>query len=385
MIEVGNLKTFLRPIQPFFLLSTTLFNNVKVIKRGRAVIGTHRIDLPRVVLVGEDVLDSLGDICQELGFHSALLVADRITFEVAGKRAVENLRDSRVEVKEEFVETANLECISNLSETTKRHGYEVLIGVGGGTVIDIVKMSSTRAGRPFISVPTVASHDGIASSVASLKGLDRPYSVKAQSPIAVIADSKIIRHSPYRFTASGCGDVLSKNVSVRDWRLANEVKKEYYGAYAASLALMSANLVMERAEEIRERTEEGIRTLLEALVSCGVAMSIAGSSRPCSGSEHLFCHALDMIAPKPALHGEQCGVGTIMMAKLHDLNWKKIRDTLKLIGGPTTAAELNIGEEHIVEALVRAKDIRPERYTILSEVNLTHLEARSLAEFCEVF
>jgi len=348
------------------------------------VIGTHRIDLPRVVLIGEDVLDSLGEICQELGFHSALLVADNITFEIAGKRAMENLRVSRVEVKEELVTTASLESVSNVEEKIRRHGYEVLIGVGGGSVIDTAKMSSARARRPFISVPTTASHDGIASSVASLKSLDRPYSIKAQSPIAIIADSKIIRNSPYRFTASGCGDILSKNISVQDWKLAHEVKGEYYGAYAASLAMMSANLVMEEIEEIRERTEEGIRTLLEALVSCGVAMCIAGSSRPCSGSEHLFSHALDMIAPKPALHGEQCGVGTIMMAHLHGLNWEKIRSTLKLIGGPTTAAELNIGEKYIIEALVKAKDIRPERYTILNEVNLTHSEARSLAEFCEI-
>jgi len=348
------------------------------------VIGTHRIDLPRVVLVGEDVLDSLGDICRELGFHSAILVTGRTTFEVAGKRAVKNLRGSGMEVKEEFVANSTPEYLSGLEEKIKKHRYEVLIAVGGGSVIDVVKISSARAGRPFISVPTTASHDGIASSVASLKSLDKPYSIKTQSPTAVIADSKIIRHSPYRFTASGCGDVLSKNVSVLDWRLGHEVKKEYYGAYAASLALMSANLVMEKAEEIRERTEEGIRTLLEALVSCGVAMSIAGSSRPCSGSEHLFSHALDMIAPKPALHGEQCGVGTIMMAKLHGLDWKKIRDTLKLLGGPTAAAEMSIEEEYIIEALVKARDIRPERYTILNEANLTHSEARSLAEFCEV-
>ena len=53
------------------------------------------------------------------------------------------------------------------------------------------------------------------------------------------------------------------------------------------------------------------------MISSGMAISIAGNSRPASGSEHKFSHALDMIAPKPALHGEQCGVGTIMMMYLH--------------------------------------------------------------------
>ncbi len=93
---------------------------------------------------------------------------------------------------------------------------------------------------------------------------------------------------------------------------------------------------------------------MKALVSSGVAMSIAGSSRPASGSEHKFSHMLDMIAPRPALHGEQCGVGSIMMMYLHGGDWRAIRDALSTIGAPTTARQLGIPEEHIVEALVRA-------------------------------
>jgi glycerol-1-phosphate dehydrogenase [NAD(P)+] len=206
--------------------------------------------------------------------------------------------------------------------------------------------------------------------------------MKANPPIAVLADSQIISESPYRFTASGCGDVISKAVSVRDWRLAHEENNDYYGEYAGSLALMGSSIIMRNAEKIRDRTEEGYRTLLEALVSCGVSMSIAGSSRPCSGSAHLVSHALDMIAPGAALHGEQCGVGTIMMAKLHGLDWERIRDRLATIGAPTTAGELGIDGGTLVEALVKAGSIRPERYTILNKVNLTRTSARKLAENC---
>ena len=130
--------------------------------------------------------------------------------------------------------------------------------------------------------------------------------------------------------------------------------------------------------------DAGYRTLLEALVSCGVAMSIAGSSRPCSGSEHLFSHALDVIAPRAALHGELCGVGTIMMARLHGLDWRSIADCLRRVGAPATAAELGIDREKIVEALVRARSIRPERYTILDQAELTREKAAALAEECGI-
>jgi len=142
---------------------------------------------------------------------------------------------------------------------------------------------------------------------------------------------------------------------------------------------MSARLVVKNADLIKPSEEEGLRVLLEALISCGVAMSIAGSSRPCSGSEHLFSHALDQVVPKPALHGEQCGVGAIMMARLHNIDWKRIRDTLRKVGAPTTAKELGVEPEQVVEALVRAREIRPDRYTILDERGLNHESAEKLA------
>ncbi len=108
-------------------------------------------------------------------------------------------------------------------------------------------------------------------------------------------------------------------------------------------------------------------------------MSIAGTSRPCSGAEHLFSHALSMIAPKPALHGEQCGVGTIMCAYLHGANWQLIKEVLHKIEAPTTAKELGIDSEYIVEALTKAHSIRPERYTILGESGLTKEAAHRVA------
>jgi len=135
---------------------------------------------------------------------------------------------------------------------------------------------------------------------------------------------------------------------------------------------------------IGERKEEGLKIVLEALLSCGVAISIAGSSRPCSGSEHLFSHALDLIAPKPALHGEQCGVGSIMMAYLWKANWKSLKDKLQTIGVPTTAQELHVDKDCIIDALVLARDIRPDRYTILNVKNLDKSAAKKLASLTGV-
>ena len=344
----------------------------------------HRIDLPRIVLIGRGVIGALGDVFKELGLKRPLVVTGKKTYELAGRRVRDILKECDYEPRVAFCSKADLDTIERIKKQAEAKDSDSVVGVGGGRTIDVAKLSAEKSGAFFISIPTTAAHDGIASSLASVKGLGRPYSMKAVSPIAVLADSRIIAESPYRFTASGCGDVVSKAVSVRDWRLAHEDNGDYYGEYAGSLALMSSNLVMRNASIIGKRLEEGYRTLLEALVSCGVAMSIAGSSRPCSGSGHLFSHTLDMIAPDAALHGEQCGVGAIMMAKLHGIDWRAIKESLKVIGAPTTAEELGIGPETIVEALVKARDIRPERYTILSKVILTKKSARDLAKYCGV-
>lgn len=341
----------------------------------------HRMTLPREVVVGNETLLLISDICKRLGFsESAFVVTGPETQHVAGRRVIDLLHDKGMDIDHLIVASSTMWDVRAVEERIQELKPQVVLGIGGGTKIDVAKLSSARQGIPFISIPTTASHDGIASPVASVKGLSKPYSVVAQSPMAIVADTSIIIQSDYRFTASGCGDVVAKFTAVRDWELAHKVKNEYYGEYAASLALMSAKLVMKNADVIKPGMEEGLRVVLEALISCSVAMSIAGSSRPCSGSEHLFSHALDLVAPNTAMHGEQCGVGTIMMAYLYKMDWKGIKATLQKAGAPTTAEELGLEPESVVEALVRAGTIRPERYTILEEKKLSYDSAEKLAK-----
>lgn len=347
----------------------------------------HRMQLPREIIVGSGSIKMVGNICSDLGFNkSALIICGEKTFEAAGRIVMNILQSEGLIVNAHIIASSmpTIKDVLALDERIKNLKPEVIFGIGGGAKIDVAKLVSARLRIPFISVPTTASHDGIASPFASLKGLNKPYSIKAQSPIAVIADTEIIVKAPYRFTASGCGDIIAKFTSTRDWKLAHDKRNEYYAQYTASIALMSALHLMAHAHLIGPGSEEGLRILLESLVSCGIAMGIAGSSRPCSGSEHLFSHALDLIAPKPALHGEQCGIGTIMMAHLHGLEWTLIRDTLRKVKAPVTAEEIGIEPKYIVEALVKAPKIRPERYTILSEKPLTYETARELAKETEV-
>jgi len=341
------------------------------------LLDPHDIELPRKILIGKGVIKNVGDVAKSLGLSGrAYVLLGKTGRNLAAKDVLDSLTACGFDVVDNVRDEGE-------GEDLLKHVFDskpdFVVSMGGGTTIDLGKYAAFKLEVPFISVPTAASHDGIASPMVSLKILKTPYSIKAKSPIAIIADVNVIMNAPHRLLASGCGDVLAKLTAVRDWRLAHMLKNEYYGEYAASLAEMSARLVMKNARFVGAHKEEGVRVVIEALVSCGVAMCIAGSSRPCSGSEHMFSHALDMIASKPALHGEQCGVGTIMMAYLHSINWRRIKEALKVIGAPTSAKELGVEDEYIVRALVEAHKIRP-RYTILGDTGLTWEAAERLAK-----
>jgi len=283
------------------------------------------------------------------------------------------------------VTDASIESVNNLQTLLDKYSPDFIVGLGGGRSVDVAKMTAFRLSRPFVSVPTSASHDGIASPFVSVKGLDKPHSIKANSPIGVLADTRLISQAPRRLLASGCGDLLGKITAVKDWELAREEKNEYFGTYAANLACMSAEIILKQSHKFRDNNVFGVRTIIEALISAGVAACIAGSSRPCSGSEHLFSHALEYVAGNSCgLHGERVGLGTIIMAKLHNLDWKQIVKALRNIEAPTTAEAINIRQSDLVKALLLAQSLRPERYTILKKVKLNEQSALRLLEDVEV-
>jgi len=340
------------------------------------------MELPREVWMGPDVLEEIPETCRRLSFGKrGYIIADEVTYNIAGERVKNALSKNNFNMDRTIVSKADMETAELVKEEAK--GFDFFLGVGGGTCIDIAKFVSFEKKKPFMSIPTAASHDGISSSRASLKGGVESTSVRAQAPVGVVADTLIVRDSPSRLMSAGCGDMIANRTAVLDWKLARDERGEYYSEYASALSRMSARLVARNAAEINESTEESARKILKALISSGVAMSIAGSSRPASGSEHLFSHALDRIAPEPALHGEQCAVGSLMMMKLHGKDWRSTKEALETVNCPTNAVELGIEPKYIVKALTEAHEIRPDRYTVLRD-GIDEDEATELAEETEV-
>ena len=325
------------------------------------------IRLPRNVVVGHDVIEQTGDALADLGLSGQPLVVTSPTPErLVGERVIEQLRELGSTPETITVETASFAAVERVLALADDIEPGYLVGVGGGKAIDIAKMVAAKRDQEFVSIPTAASHDGIVSGRGSVPEGDTRHSVAAEPPIAVVADTAIIADAPWRLTTAGCADIISNYTAVRDWKLAHRLQNVRYSEYAGALSQMTAEMLVENSNSIRRGLEESAWIVVKALVSSGVAMSIAGSSRPASGAEHLFSHQLDRLAPGEALHGHQVGVGSIVTAYLQGGNsdWHDVRAALEGIGAPTTADELGIDDETIIEALTSAHEIR-DRYTIL--------------------
>ncbi|MGQ9722663.1 MAG: NAD(P)-dependent glycerol-1-phosphate dehydrogenase [Candidatus Jordarchaeum sp.] len=335
--------------------------------------------VPNPILIENGALKRVGEVCFGLGGSKrALIVSDPTVIKVTENKICKSLQESKIEYSIKLIEKATKETVEQVKKEIKKLKIEIILGVGGGGVIDVSKLSASQENIPFISIPTVASHDGIASPRAKINKV-APFSIEANGPVAIIADIDVVSKAPYRLTASGCGDLISKLTSVKDWELAHLRVNEKFNIEAANLARESGQNLIKNAKLVKKRTKKGYQKVTEALIKSGISMTLAGSSRPASGAEHMFSHKLDQIAPNSAYHGEQCGIGTIIMMYLHGGDWRKIVDTLKIVGAPTTAKDIHIDREIIIKAITEAKEIRNDRYTILNEIKIVPKVAEEVA------
>ncbi|MBI5146661.1 MAG: iron-containing alcohol dehydrogenase [Thaumarchaeota archaeon] len=339
------------------------------------------MELPRLIVIGNKNLGNIGKFLHSLNEPKKVSVISGIHVKkITQNKFQKSLLKAGIKSVWHNANNNDETSIDKIQNDVKKDKSDLIIGIGGGRSVDIAKMVSFNLEKPFVSVPTAASHDGIASPFVSIRG-DKPHSVVATAPLGVFVDIDVIKKAPKKLLASGCGDLVAKITAVRDWEIGRDKTGEYFGRYSANLASMSAKILLEASEK---KIVPDIREIVEALISAGVASCIAGSSRPCSGAEHLFSHALDKIAPGVGLHGEKCGIGAIMMAKLQGQDWKKITKTLKNVGAPTTAKEIGLTQNMLTKALVIAQSLRPERYTILKEIHMTEKMALDLAKSTNV-
>ncbi len=266
---------------------------------------------------------------------------------------------------EDAVELAKYACMNNIN---------VIIGFGGGTVLDLAKYAAFVSKAMYLCLPTTLSNDSLASPVAVLgtEGKARK-TFKCTIPDAIIVDVNVITGAPERQLLAGIGDTISKYTALNDWKLAHTVGNSKVDDFAYMISKMAFNTIC-FSDNMELKSKDFIKLLTQALVMGGLAMEIAGDSRPASGSEHLFCHALEENFSEQVnvTHGIAVAMGSYGACIFQNRNIGKITKLLKQYKLPVKPSSWGITEELFVEAWQQAAASRPDRYTILNETDLSY-------------
>ena len=215
---------------------------------------------------------------------------------------------------------------------------------------------------PYYAVPTSLSNDGFCSPQASLTARGKRRSLPAALPRAVVVDTGVCRDAPRILTLSGIGDLVAKFTAVRDWKLSFHETGEAVDDFAALLS--DGSIHSFRGHPALDL--EGIRLLATGLMLNGIAMEIAGSSRPASGSEHLISHALDAISERPRLHGLQVGVASYLVSLLQRNNTDVIAELFDVTGFWDAIVADPFRRSEWREAIRMAPTIKEGFFTVLS-------------------
>lgn len=266
---------------------------------------------------------------------------------------------------------------------------EFIVGVGGGKSLDKAKLHAKKEDKKFISIPTLIGHDGICSPVAVIDGKSHG----AVMPEALFVPLYLVEEAPVEQIQSGIGDLISNLSAIEDWKLAcakGEAEMDDFAIMLSRRAAMNVIKSLEQIESSNQLKEKNfLKSLIESLALSGIAMSISGNSRPCSGAEHMISHAIDEIygSGVKAPHGIQVLVATLYLEKLRNYDLldnanlslketqkqsipltsdSRLRKILAKLNFPLDFSDIGISDEELQKVLELAPSTRPGRFSILN-------------------
>jgi glycerol-1-phosphate dehydrogenase [NAD(P)+] len=322
--------------------------------------------IPSLVRVKPGALDRMGIYAERHEFMRVVLFFSQDLDDRLMGRLTASLRSRNIQILQQMpVESISFEKATELFRQSPRNA-DAIIGFGGGKALDVAKYIAFLYRLPYLSVPTSLSNDGFCSSQSSLTFGDRRHPLPSAMPFGVILDTGVCLNAPEILWHSGVGDLVSKFTAVTDWKMAFHAAGTPVDDFAALLSDASVYQFIARPK----RDLEGMTLLGTALLLNGISMSICGSSRPASGSEHLISHALDSVSKRPRLHGLQVGVATYLISLLQDRNSGQNSGRIAALFDATgfwrAIANDPFDRAEWLEAARIAPSIKSDFYTVLS-------------------
>jgi glycerol-1-phosphate dehydrogenase [NAD(P)+] len=271
--------------------------------------------------------------------------------------------------------------VHTLEAAIRPCNYSHLLSVGGGRVGDFSKRLALLCNIRLIMVPTIIANDGLISPIAVLREGASSISIPGRMPDAVFIDLEALNEAPEHYLVAAACDLVSNLSATNDWaRFAPADVRPNFLAYYFSQA--AADGVIWSADWSVASDTFVERVILGQILS-GISMALAGSSRPCSGAEHLICHAIDQLGLAPsALHGGVVASTTRFALALQGALDPQTRDFLGHFRVPISFPGCeDLSFQDIERLFSTARHVRPGRRTILDLFSDREL-AMKYSRFC---
>ena len=356
--------------------------------------GSHTAPVKHIE-VSQGAINKLTQILA--GYTDIMLVADKTTYEVAGRTAERMLRDAGMLSHVCIIDDPALPTDKNVGRVLIEAGrdeaeYDIchfssnpkyILGVGSGSVNDICRMVSYRLGIEYGILGTAPSMDGYASVVAPLLVGSKKIVYTCSIARHIIIDLDICAAAPYELLLAGLGDMIGKYVAILDWELSRAVTDEYYCENVAKMVKRATGDCIASAEGLMTRDVTAVKNTVEGLILSGLCIAYTGTSRPASGTEHMIGQTFEVMDLErghvPNLHGIEVGEATFAAMLMYKRIYKETNEEwLKKLIEPYLESFERVLElqkkvkipftvknkETFVEGVLRGRTFRV-RYTLL--------------------
>ncbi|MFC4321486.1 iron-containing alcohol dehydrogenase family protein [Litchfieldia salsa] len=321
------------------------------------------IPIPAILEIGSGVVYQLEHILKKHGFTKVMMIFDDFIYHTYGKEMIHSFKSINMTIE---VLPSSLKMDDLFNKAFSMEGFDVVISMGGGTIVDYGKYIAFLRRFPFISIPTSPSNDGFASSNCSIVVNGKKTTVPASVPYGIIADLDILKHVPDYLILAGIGDLMSNITALYDWEFEEKQERSHVNAFAYMMSKKAVNSFIRTPMDDIKKTIF-MKELVSSLAMGGISTIISGNSSPISGSGHLISHALDKISVKPQIHGIQVGVATYIMSNVQEHRAERMKKVFERTGFFKYVKTLGLKKEEYIQAVELAPSIKPNRYTYLHD------------------
>jgi len=246
----------------------------------------------------------------------------------------------------------------------------VVVGIGGGRVMDLVKFVGHQSARPVVTVPTsLATHVYASPKIHALPvvaAFGYEVTIDGIAPAVSLLDVDFLEavgNAERRLLLAGFGDLLAFVTAPLDWQLAEGAGRERTDAFV--LDLISRIVSWLEKIDPRQPLDRWVEAYVLAQISLCHITDWVGSA-PASGAEHLFAHGIETEGRSTALHGELVALGTLLVGDLLGADVPRLRAYMAAFGLPTSLAAVGLAPQDVARAMRFGRDEgrRKGRYTI---------------------